>query len=93
MKNAADKQMPQSPNIFNQPKKNLRKAKSSDAQITFDTEMEAIRNFHIHTSLREATLDNLGELSPKPEDTTILHHHLKDTQQNVTKIRIKNSIV
>jgi hypothetical protein len=32
----------------------LRKAKSSDAQTIFDTEMEAIRNFHIHTPSREA---------------------------------------
>jgi hypothetical protein len=32
----------------------LRKAKSSDTETIFDTEMEAIRNFHIHTPSREA---------------------------------------
>jgi hypothetical protein len=39
----------------------LRKAEGSDAQTIFDTEMEAIRNFHIHTPSREAMPANLEQ--------------------------------
>jgi hypothetical protein len=43
----------------------LRKAKSSDAQTIFDTEMAAIQNFHIHTPSREATPENPEQAIPE----------------------------
>jgi hypothetical protein len=43
----------------------LRKAKSSDAQTIFDTEMEAIRNFHILTPSREAMPENPDQAIPE----------------------------
>jgi hypothetical protein len=55
MKNAAIEQMPSWPNVSKRQKNNLEKKKGSDAQTIFDTEIDAIRNFHIHTPSRDAT--------------------------------------
>jgi hypothetical protein len=71
----------------------LRKAKSSDTQTIFDTEIEAIRNFHIHTPPRKAIPEDRQQVIPETGGNNNLPPSPKDTEKEILKITIKNSIV
>jgi hypothetical protein len=70
------------PNVFKQQNKNLEKLKAAMHKpylIRKWTRSETSTSIPPH---EKQPLKIQNRLSPKPEETTILHYHLKDTKEN-----------